>query len=87
MRLETFVPWTLVKRGVKREIVTPLSPNLAASVRARLLNVAKLVTSVDSALARVKRGLPKDFPAHIWESISTGMRSEAKRFLRESGLL
>jgi serine/threonine-protein kinase HipA len=46
-----------------------------------------LVTGVDSALTRVERRLPKDFPAHTWESISTGMRSEAARFLREAGLL
>jgi serine/threonine-protein kinase HipA len=46
-----------------------------------------LVTSVDDALARVERRLPKDFPAHAWESISTGMRSEATQFLREAGLV
>jgi serine/threonine-protein kinase HipA len=49
--------------------------------------MVELVTSVDSALGRVERVLPNDFPAHTWESISNGMRSEAKRFLRESGLL
>jgi serine/threonine-protein kinase HipA len=49
--------------------------------------MVELVTSVDSALGRVERALPNDFPAHTWESISTGMRSEAKRFLRECGLL
>ena len=46
-----------------------------------------LVTRVDSALTIVERKLPKDFPAHTWESISNGMRSEATRFLREAGLL
>lgn len=46
-----------------------------------------LVTGVDSALTRVERRLPKDFPAHTWESISTGMRNEAARFLREAGLV
>lgn len=45
-----------------------------------------LVTGVDSALNRVERNLPEDFPPHTWESISTGMRSEATRFLREAGL-
>jgi serine/threonine-protein kinase HipA len=44
-----------------------------------------LVNGVDSALARVQRRLPKDFPAHTWDSISTGMRSEATRFLRDIG--
>lgn len=24
VELETFIPWTLIKRGVKREIVTPI---------------------------------------------------------------
>jgi hypothetical protein len=24
VQLETFIPWTLVKRGVKREVITPL---------------------------------------------------------------
>ena len=47
----------------------------------------ELVTGVDSALARVERRLPKDFPTHTWDSISTGMRSEAKRFLAEAGML
>lgn len=46
----------------------------------------ELVSSVEDALARVEQRLPKDFPAQTWESISTGMRSEAKRFLREAGL-
>jgi serine/threonine-protein kinase HipA len=47
----------------------------------------ELVSSVEDALARVEQRLPKDFPAHTWESISAGMRSEAKRFVRECGLL
>ena len=24
VQMETFIPWTLVKRGVRREIITPL---------------------------------------------------------------
>ena len=47
----------------------------------------ELVASVDSALTEVARWLPKDFPARTWESISTGMRGEAKRFLAEAALL
>jgi serine/threonine-protein kinase HipA len=43
----------------------------------------ELVSSVEDALARVEQRLPKKFPARTWESISTGMRSEAQRFLRE----
>jgi serine/threonine-protein kinase HipA len=49
--------------------------------------MVELVSSVEDALARVEQRLPKDFPAHTWEGISTGMRSEAERFLREAGLL
>lgn len=47
----------------------------------------ELVSSVDGALAKLEQRLPRDFPAHTWESISTGMRSEAKRFLAEAGPL
>jgi serine/threonine-protein kinase HipA len=43
-----------------------------------------LVSSVDGALSKLERQLPKDFPARTWESVSTGMRSEAKRFLAEA---
>jgi serine/threonine-protein kinase HipA len=46
-----------------------------------------LVTSIEGALARLERRLPKGFPARTWESISTGMRREAARFLMGSGLL
>lgn len=45
-----------------------------------------LVSSVEDALVRVEQRLPKDFPAHTWESISIGMRSETTRFLREAAL-
>ena len=47
----------------------------------------ELVSSVEDALARVEQRLPKDFPEHIWESISRGMRGEATRFLKEAGVL
>lgn len=46
-----------------------------------------LVERVDEALAIVERELPGDFPALTWEAISTGMRSEAKRFLSEASAL
>ncbi len=46
-----------------------------------------LVTRVDSALAEVERKLPMQFPVRIWERISTGMKGEAKRFLKEAGVL
>lgn len=44
-----------------------------------------LLARVDGALAEVEQQLPHDFPARTWETISTGMRGEAKRFLREAG--
>jgi len=47
----------------------------------------QFVERVDGALAEVERHLPKDIPAHTWESITTGMRSEAMRFLREAAPL
>jgi serine/threonine-protein kinase HipA len=47
----------------------------------------ELVSSVDGALAKLERRLPQDFPARAWESVSTGMRGEAKRFLAEAELL
>lgn len=46
-------------------------------------DMVALVESVDAALAEVERALPNDFPVKTWESISTGMKSEAKRFLSE----
>lgn len=47
----------------------------------------EFVASVDGALAKLERKLPYHFPARTWESISTGMRSEAMRFLAEAELL
>jgi len=46
-----------------------------------------LVERVGEALIMVEKELPGDFPGHTWESISTGMMSEAKRFLTEAGML
>ena len=39
-----------------------------------------LVERVEPALAVVERGLPTGFPGRTWETISAGMRAEAKRF-------
>jgi serine/threonine-protein kinase HipA len=43
-----------------------------------------LAESVGDALAQLEGRLPKDFPARTWQRISTGMKSEAKRFLAEA---
>ncbi len=32
--METFIPWTLVKRGIRREILTPLDAPQAFTVEA-----------------------------------------------------
>lgn len=48
--------------------------------------MVELVARVDGALARVEQRLPRTFPAHTWESISAGARSEARRFLDEAGV-
>jgi serine/threonine-protein kinase HipA len=46
-----------------------------------------LVERINEALAIVESELPPDFPARTWETISTGMKSEAKRFLSEASML
>lgn len=44
----------------------------------------ELAASVESGLARIEPQLPGHFPAHTWESIATGMRNAAKKFLSHS---
>lgn len=46
-----------------------------------------LVENADHALAKVESQLPNNFPVRTWEAISAGMKSEAKRFLSEVGML
>jgi hypothetical protein len=62
VRLETFVPWTLVRRGLKKQIITPLdAPQefLAEATRERAARAA----AQDSALMRAL-GL-----AHHWQRL------------------
>lgn len=62
MRLETFVPWTLVKRGFKKQVITPLdAPQefLSEATRERAARAA----AQDSALMRTL-GL-----AHHWQRL------------------
>jgi hypothetical protein len=62
VRLETFVPWTLVRRGLKKRVITPLdAPQefLAEAKRERAAQAA----SQDSALMRAL-GL-----AHHWQRL------------------
>ncbi len=62
VRLETFVPWTLVRRGLKKQIITPLdAPQefLSEATRERAVRAA----AQDSALMRAL-GL-----AHHWQRL------------------
>lgn len=62
MQLETFVPWTLVKRGLKKQVITPLdAPQefLSEATRAREARVAARDTALMRAL-----GL-----AHHWQRL------------------
>lgn len=38
---------------------------------------------VETALQQVEATLPPDFPAHTWQSIASGMRTHAQRFIQE----
>jgi serine/threonine-protein kinase HipA len=43
----------------------------------------ELAANVEGALASIEEQLPRDFPAHTWDSISTGMQAAAMRFLSD----
>ena len=62
VQLETFIPWTLVKRGVKRETITPLDAPEAFQEEAATERKARKA-SADSALVRAL-GL-----AHYWQTL------------------
>jgi len=68
VRLETFVPWTLVKRGVKREIVTPLDAPQAFVVEGARERAVKDDTPA-TALMRAL-GL-----AYHWQRLLDGQRA------------
>ena len=62
VQMETFIPWTLVKRGIRREIITPLDAPQAFTVEAaaeRTKRKAALNTPLIRAL-----GL-----AHYWQRL------------------
>ena len=68
VRLETFVPWTLVKRGVKKQVITPLdAPRqfLSEATREREARAAAQDTSLMRAL-----GL-----AHHWQRLLDEQRA------------
>ena len=62
VRLETFIPWTLVSRGVRREVITPLDAPQEFAVEAGRERAAREVAQ-DSALVRAL-GL-----AHHWQRL------------------
>ncbi|MFN3544680.1 MAG: hypothetical protein ACK4UX_07485 [Thiobacillus sp.] len=67
VRLETFIPWTLVRRGLKKRVITPLdAPEefLAEAKQARATQAAQ-----DSALMRAL-GL-----AHHWQRLLDEQRA------------
>jgi hypothetical protein len=68
VRLETFVPWTLVKRGIKKQVITPIdAPQqfLSEATREREARAAAQDTSLMRAL-----GL-----AHHWQRLLDEQRA------------
>ena len=62
VQVETFIPWTLVKRGIRREIITPLD--------------APQAFTVEAAAERTKRKAAQNTPlmrslglAHYWQRL------------------
>lgn len=62
VRLETFVPWTLVRRGLKKRVITPLDAPQEFLAEAKRDRAAQAATQ-DSALMRAL-GL-----AHHWQRL------------------
>ena len=62
VRMETFIPWTLVKRGVKRQVITPIDAPEAFRVEAAAERRERLAAE-DTALIRAL-GL-----AHYWQRL------------------
>jgi len=70
VRLETFVPWTLVKRGIKKQVIMPIdAPQqfLSEATREREARAAAQDTSLMRAL-----GL-----AHHWQRLLIERRAES----------
>lgn len=62
VRMETFIPWTLVRRGVRREVITPLDAPQEFAAEAGRERAAREAKQ-DSALIRAL-GL-----AHHWQQL------------------
>ena len=80
MRLETFVPWPLVKRGIKKEVITPFdAPQqfLSEATREREARAAAQDTSLMRAL-----GL-----AHHWQRLLDEQRAASvAEIARDEGM-
>jgi predicted nuclease with RNAse H fold len=77
VQLETFVPWTLVKRGLKKQVITPLdAPQafLAEATRIREMQA----TARDTALMRAL-GL-----AHHWQRLLDERRARSVAEIAEA---
>lgn len=77
VQLETFVPWTLVKRGMKKQVITPIdAPQafLAEANRAREMKI----TAQDTALMRAL-GL-----AHHWQRLLDERRARSVAEIAEA---
>lgn len=68
VRLETFIPWTLVRRGLKKRVITPLDAPQEFLAEARQERAAQAAVQ-DSALMRAL-GL-----AHHWQRLLDENRS------------
>lgn len=77
VRLETFVPWTLVRRGLKKQIVTPLDAPQEFLSEARREQAARAAAQ-DSALMRAL-GL-----AHHWQRLLDEDRAASVAIIAEA---
>ncbi|MCK6431722.1 MAG: hypothetical protein HUU30_02370 [Burkholderiaceae bacterium] len=80
VKLETFVPWRLVQRGVRREVITPLDAPQEFAVEATREREARAAAQ-DTALTRAL-GL-----AHHWQRLLTERRmASVAEIARAEGL-
>ena len=77
VRLETFVPWTLVKRGARKEVITPLDAPGAFAEEARQERQAR--ASVDHTALLRALGL-----AHHWQRLLDEQRATSVAQIAEA---
>ncbi|HMN77551.1 MAG TPA: hypothetical protein PKC97_15915 [Burkholderiaceae bacterium] len=77
VRLETFVPWTLVKRGLKKQVITPLNAPQEFRSEATREREARAMAQ-DSALMRAL-GL-----AHHWQRLLNEQRAASVAEIAEA---